>query len=355
MPEHFHIAGRSYDQDAIRAECVTLTKDPHTADYQQDIWLFIQQWFNDNTHISVRTSGSTGAPSERRIPKEWMRASARVTALALGLHPEDRALLCISAKHIGGMMMIVRSFEIGMRLEIEAPSRSPKTTQQVDFTAKVPMQVQTLLEANDDLRPFGKIIVGGAPLDPRTERKLLRIETPIYATFGMTETVSHIALRRLSGEMASPLFETVEGVAVSCGDDGRLKMTIAHMDQLELVSNDLVDIIDSQHFIWKGRVDNIINSGGIKLSPEVIESQLSEQIDLAFFIHKQEDAMYGEMVVLCIEGSPTDTLKIKQAIDAIPKSKQRPKEVYLFDRFSRTENGKLLRTQTFIQEKRRLF
>ncbi len=118
MPNHFHIAGNSFDRGSIIAESITLINGPHVSDYEKDIWSFIQQWFNDDEHIIVRTSGSTGAASERSIPKEWMRASARTTAHALDLRPEDRALLCISARHIGGMLMIVRSFEVGMRLEI---------------------------------------------------------------------------------------------------------------------------------------------------------------------------------------------------------------------------------------------
>lgn len=355
MLDQFHIAGKSYNLDAILAECYTLTNDPYSSDYLKDIWLFIQQWFNESKEVTVRTSGSTGTPSERRIPKDWMRASAHKTALALDLHPEDKSLLCISAKHIGGMMMIVRSFEVGMRLEIEAPSRKPSSTQDVDFTAMVPMQVQALLESGDDLRQFGKIIIGGAPIDPITERKLFEIETPVYATFGMTETVSHIALRRLSGEMASPWFETLEGVEVSCGDDGRLQIRIAHLDQLEVVSNDLAEVIDSRHFIWKGRADNIINSGGVKISPEELESHLSEHIDIPFFIHQKEDESYGEKVVLCLEGNSIDAGEIKRWINTIVDTKHRPKEVYIFDQFSRTENGKLQRSQTFSQEKRRLF
>ncbi len=251
--------------------------------------------------------------------------------------------------------MIVRSFELGMNLFIEAPSRMPHISKQMDFTAMVPLQAKSLLLEGNDLSKFGTLIIGGAPIDPVTALKLRAIGTPIFATFGMTETVSHIALRRMSGDLASDVFQTLPGISISKDEEDRLEIEIEHMDKMSIASNDLVEIMDGSHFRWKGRIDNIINSGGIKINPESLESKLSEVLKTPFFIHKEVDATYGEVAVLCLEGLEMNIPILEDAMNTIADSRKRPKAAYLISEFIWTSNGKLRRNQSFLQEKRRLF
>jgi O-succinylbenzoic acid--CoA ligase len=349
-----YIAGASIDKDALLNLAKLVLSNEESPKFQKDVWKFIQHWFDDKTLITVYTSGSTGKPSEKKIPKRWMQSSAKATGKALGLHAGQSALLCISAQHIGGMMMIVRSLELGMNLIIQDPSRMPDTYAQMDFTAMVPLQVKSLLEEGNDLSKFGTLIIGGAPIDSKTEAKLRSIQTPVFATFGMTETVSHVALRRLSGKLATNVFQTLPGIKVSKDKDERLVIEIAQMDNMSLLSNDLVEIIDDTHFVWKGRVDNIINSGALKINPESLESELAKALKIPFFIHKEEDETYGDVAVICLEGEEINEDVLEEAFQSVSDSRRRPKIAYLIPKFIWTSNGKLRRGQTFAQEKRRL-
>ncbi|NND93236.1 MAG: AMP-binding protein [Flavobacteriales bacterium] len=355
MSESVNIDGIAYDLDKLKSKWEAILSDVSSPEYQKDIWGFIKHWFDERDHIEVTTSGSTGSPSLKRIPKRWMSSSAKATAKALDLESSKRAFLCISTRHIGGMMMIVRSLEIGLSLITSAPVRKPIVDQKMDFTAMVPLQVKSILESGGSLLQFGTIIIGGAPMDSRTEKQLKSLETPIFSTFGMTETVSHIALRRLSGELATDVFETLPEVRVSSNAEGRAQVHIPYFDDLTLISNDHIEIIDPQHFLWIGRLDNVINSGGLKIYPESVEAKLADLVDQIFFIYKQTDSVFGEVSVLCLEGKSADEDQIKAAIRSIGDSKLRPKIVYLIEEFIRTETGKIQRALSFNQEKRRLF
>jgi len=350
-----YIAGASFDREALLSLAKLVLSNEESPTFQLAVWQFVQDWLDETVLIQVKTSGSTGKPTKKQIPKRWMQSSAKATGEVLGLKAGQSALLCISAEHIGGMMMIVRSLELGLNLSIEAPSRLPHSSEKMDFTAMVPMQVKSLIQDGNDLSAFGTLIIGGAPQDPETLLKIRKVNSPVFATFGMTETVSHIALRRLSGDLASDIFHTIEGVSVSKNEEDCLVIDVEHMDNMSLTSNDLVEIIDSSHFRWLGRIDNVINSGGIKINPEALESELSEAVSTSFFIHKEEDDTYGESVVICLEGVEMNEQIIRDALRTIADSRKRPKRAYVIQKFIYTSTGKVKRNQTFLQEKRRLY
>lgn len=358
MKEGFRIAGQHYLPEDVEARIQELSAQDleglELEGLELEVWQFIARWYDCSESIALQTSGSTGRPKLLNIPKRWMRTSAAATTQALGLASGMRALLCISPKYVGGMMMIVRSLELGLDLYLDAPSRQPSTAIPVDFTAMVPLQVEQLLAEGQALSQFGRIIIGGAPLSAQTAARLGDAGTPVYATFGMTETVSHIALRRLDGAARSEHYETLADIRVSSDADGRLIMDIPQFDRLRLQSNDQVEILDPQHFTWLGRTDNAINSGGLKIHPEQVEQLLAGKLDSPHFVHGEAHTEYGQCAVLCLAGEALSEEELLTVLEGIHPSTLRPKRVYLLEEFIHTENGKLRRQASFAQEKRRL-
>jgi O-succinylbenzoic acid--CoA ligase len=311
------------------------------AAYKQ-VLRFLVLWNDASSLIQVQTSGSTGTPKTLNIPKSWMEESARRTLSQLGIPYGSKALLCISPFHIGGMMMIVRSIVHRMKLTVLPPSSMPLTEESFDFTAMVPLQVQTLLKEQKDLEKYGTLIIGGAPISHSLEADLQKRKHPVFATFGMTETVSNIALRRLNGYDTDAYFHCHPGISVSQEHDGRLKIRIPYMDDLELVTNDLVEVINESTFLWKGRADGVINSGAVKLIPELIESKLSKVIPNEFFISSKADESLGQSLILVLE-SPEIKASLIKDLQQVLSSYERPKAIYICDEFERTATGKILK------------
>lgn len=209
-----------------------------------------------------------------------MQASARLTGQTLGLQPGDAALVCLNVRYVAGVMMLVRGLELGLSLTIQEPSGNPlanldPATDRFAFAAFVPLQLQTILEQTPDKMPIlngmKAIVVGGAATSLALERALQVITAPVYATYGMTETVSHIALRRLNGPDASEVFTALDGVTLGTDERGCLHSTAAATNFEQIQTNDVVELIDPAHFRLLGRADRVINSGGVKIQPERVE------------------------------------------------------------------------------------
>jgi len=305
----------------------------------------ISAWENEKDFMEVNTSGSTSAPKTIHIKKEWMKASALLTLETLDIKPGQKALLCISLDHIGGIMMLIRAMIGTLQLHILAPSSSPEITESVDFTALVPMQVYSLWQKNTSLNEFGTVIIGGAPLSPRWEHILKQRKIPIYATFGMTETVSHIALKRLDGENAKPYFRCLPGLKASVDVEQKLILDIAHFDGLHLQTNDAVELIDEKKFIWKGRADFMINSGGKKVFPEFLEQRMSKYLEVEFFISSIAHEQLGETIVLCLESSPLN-MPSPSSWEKILQAHEIPRRIFAIPEFKRTASGKVLRKES---------
>ena len=268
---------------------------------------FLAQWRQPSPTITVTTSGSTGTPKTIHVYKERMRASARATCQALHLHEGQRALLCLSTRYIAGMMMVVRALECGMQL-VEAPvSQHPLSTDvgEIHFAAMVPAQVWASLNVERErerLSHIGCLIIGGGSIDEALERKLSSFPNAIYSTYGMTETLSHVALRRVSGSDASPWYRPLPGVTISAGADNCLVIDAPHVCEGRLHTHDIVCFHpDGIRFQILGRSDNVICSGGVKIQTEEAERLLRPHISLPFMITKRPHPQWGEEVVLLVE------------------------------------------------------
>ena len=315
---------------------------------------FLSEWNNDSLFVHVQTSGSTGAPKPMLAEKRRMLASARITNDFLGLREGDAALLCMSLDYIAGKMMVVRSIERGLKLITVEPSGHPLNHSQlatddcqIDFAAMVPLQVYNTLQVPEErkrLLQIRHLIIGGGAIDEALGAELKNFPNAVWSTYGMTETLSHIALRRLSGPEASDWYIPFPSVKVSLSDDGCLVIDAPEVCPGRLVTNDIAEI-SPQGFRILGRKDNVICSGGIKIQIEEVESRLRPFLRVPYLISKRPDPKFGEVSVLLTEGSVDEARQICERI--LPKY-YLPRHYLHVDRIPLTETGKPARQQAAL-------
>lgn len=325
-------------------------------EFESSLFAFIQQWFSEKEIFEQHTSGSTGIPKPIWITRSQMIASAKLTADALGLTNGQTALLCMNPEYIGGKMMIVRSFVCGMRLIAIEPSSRPLQNLNipVDFTAMVPLQIfETVrsVEAQSLNRVRTLLIGGGAP-DNETVELIQRYACTCYSTYGMTETISHIALQQLNGDGRTPFFRVFPGIHISRDDRECLVVDCEYLPEA-VVTNDLVEITDDSTFVWLGRWDNVINTGGIKIIPEKLETEVSKimrslELSNRFFVAGVPDARLGSKLLLFMEGEVDrgkQVLLMQRLSGELPKY-HTPRVIVPCHQFLSVANGKIDRKAT---------
>ena len=265
---------------------------------------FVSDWQSDSPTLLVHTSGSTGKPKPMLVEKRRMEASARITCGFLGLRAGDTALLCMPLDFIAGKMVVVRSLVWGLRLVAVEPSGHPLKglTESPTFAAMVPMQVYNSLKVEEErrlLRGITHLIIGGGAVNSDMAEELRGFPNAVWSTYGMTETLSHIALRRLSGAEASEWYEPFDGVGVTTNADGCLVIDAPAVCAQPLVTNDIAEVApDGRRFRIRGRRDNVVCSGGLKLQIEEMEARLQPHLNVPYMISKRPDDKFGEAVVL---------------------------------------------------------
>jgi len=316
--------------------------------FRLDLFRFLTDWFNDSEEMTVQTSGSTGEPKLIRVRKSQLMNSACATCYQLRLAPGDRVLLCMSLQFIAGKMMVVRSLVAGLDLHLVPPSGFPLKDTDVHFrfAAMVPMQIYNSLQVSlerERLKRIGVLLVGGSAVDPKLETTLKAFPNPVYASYGMAETLSHIALRRINGPEASDYFTLLPTIRVFLSEEQCLIVDAPLVCDHRLYTNDHAEMLGDGSFRILGRIDNVINTGGIKVQTETLEAFLSDFIDLPFAISSLPDEKFGEIIVLAIEGLLDDAL-LTQTLHAenLP-AHQFPKQIISMDVLPRTESGKINR------------
>ena len=309
---------------------------------------FIDEWNNDSAYVEVKTSGSTGEPKRMLVEKRRMLNSARITCDFLGLKPGDTALLCMSTDYIAGKMMVVRSIERGLRLIEVEPCGHPLADNyqlstinyQLNFAAMVPMQVFNSLQVPEEkerLMAIRHLIIGGGAIDEAMEAELRTFPHAVWSTYGMTETLSHIALRRISGPEASEWYTPFATVKLSTTDEGCLVIDAPEVCAQRLTTNDIVELKPDGRFRIRGRKDNVICSGGIKIQIEEVEQTLKKYMRVPYIISKRKDEKFGEIVVLLTEGDTAEAQTICEQV--LPKYHQ-PKVYLHVNQIPLTETGK---------------
>lgn len=304
---------------------------------------FLAEWGDSASTVLVHTSGSTGTPKELRVEKERMEESARLTCSFLRLKRGDSALLCMPLKYIAGKMVVVRSLVAGLRLLSVTPSGHPLKglAEAPVFAAMIPMQVYNSLLVPEEkvvLRQIKHLIIGGGAIDTQLARELKDFPNAVWSTYGMTETLSHIALRRLNGPDASDWYTPFEGVRIRLSQESTLIIHAPKVCEEELTTNDIAEINAHGQFRILGRKDNTINSGGVKIQIEQVEALLTDHLPRPFLITSAPDEKFGEVVVLLLEGEPSEDIEpiCKQVLPPY----WRPKRILSVSRLPLTGTGK---------------
>jgi O-succinylbenzoic acid--CoA ligase len=323
-----------------------------TEQWQLDIYTFILEWLDENKQVKAKTSGSTGSPKDIRLEKAKMIESAKMTGEFFKFKKEDKALLCLSPRFIAGKMMIVRAIIWQMNLICVKPDGHPlnEPNSIIDFAAMIPLQVSNNIHNKSQIEKIKTILIGGGVVDKNLEDKLGNINCDFFSSFGMTETLSHVAIKTLNGPNKSNTYKALNGITFTLDDRNCLKIKAQKLINKEIVTNDIVNLISSTEFEWLGRFDHVINSGGIKLFPEQIEEKLSSYINQAFFLIGIPDEYLGEKMILLIESndhSEEQKKKILAKIEPYLENFQSPRDIFTISKFKRTSTGKIQRKATF--------
>lgn len=325
---------------------------------QQVVREFLQQWFDPTvTTIAAQTSGSTGPPKTILLSRRQLLASAAATADYFDFKAGQRALLPLSVRFIAGKMMLVRAWLSGLQLQLVPPSNNPlewvDPALNFDFAVLVPLQLEKLL-AQQQLHRFGKLLLGGADLPPQLKKAVVAQSVPVYQGFGMTETVSHIALRRLNGPQPDEGYRALPGIRLSVDERSCLRITGPATDHSWVQSNDLVTLLAADRFLWRGRYDLVINSAGIKVALEEIESRIYELIPtndcfdwlhgLPLAVGSMPHPRFGETAALWVEGgTPTEDERVRSLLcfkEFMPLG-WAPNAVFVVHELPRLPSGKI--------------
>lgn len=309
---------------------------------------FLTEWNNDAPTVSVSTSGSTGVPKVIQIEKARMIESAKSTCSFLNMKQGNTALLCMPLDYIAGKMMVIRSIVAGLRLITVEPSGHPLhgITEHIDLAAMVPLQIYNSLSVPSELAVLSDIsntLIGGGAIDTQMEEKLRTVKGQLWSTYGMTETLSHIALRAVNGPRRSPAYTPLDGVYISLSADSTLVIDAPKISPSILTTNDIAKLNADGTFTIIGRKDNVICSGGIKIQIEEVETVLERDLPMPFAITSTHDEKFGEAVIMLVKADRI-TDDILSAISHLPKYWQ-PKSIILTDHIPTTGTGKKARAE----------
>lgn len=348
--------------------------------YYKKVFDFKKAWESGQEAFEIQTSGSTGTPKTIILHRKQMLASVKMTAKAFNLEEGDTAFCCLNIDYIAGMMMLVRAFEIGMDLVVVEPKSNPfediekhlyilKANRGQNFFAFVPLQIQMLLESkpifSEILNSAKAIIIGGAAVNDAILEKVQTIYRPVYVTYGMTETLTHIAIKRINGSEKDDFFNTLDDVDVKLNDESCLMIKSKTTDSEWITTNDVAEIVNGSSFVLHGRIDNVINSGGIKIQLEKIEKAAEvvlkklktdeQKFDGRYFVFSLPDEKLGERLIFVLEKETNEAfpsredatkIGILQGFKEILPKFEVPKEVFFIGKMIETPTGKIDKIKT---------
>ncbi len=335
----FKLNGISFSNDSLLVKATTLVD--RSNDFEAEIGRFLIAWLNNETDVKVQTSGSTGEPKNIYLSKEAMKASALATGLFFNLKASQSALLCLPVSYIAGKMMLVRAMVLGLDIDTVIPKIDLDiSSKQYDFVAMIPSQVEKNL---DVLNQFSILIIGGGTVSHTLKNQLQRTNASVFETYGMTETITHIAIKPINKIDYKPYFKILPNITISQDNRNCLVINAPQLHNETIITNDVVNLYSETEFEWLGRVDNVINSGGLKLFPEKIEAKLEPFINERFFIASKKDTTFGEIAILIVEAK---TNQLDNSIFDVLNKSEIPKAVYAIPNFVETSSGKIQRVKT---------
>jgi O-succinylbenzoic acid--CoA ligase len=339
----FKLNGLPIALEALEDVAYSLTKEGET--FEREYGEFLLDWLDQSDDIVVKTSGSTGEPKNFVVKKEHFLASARLTGEVFELFPGNRTLLGIPGSFIAGKMMFVRALVLGLDLLVVRPSKNPlkETSRRFHFVAMTPYQLANSL---DEINRVDTLLIGGAPFPKSLELRLKSYKGKVVESYGMTETLTHIALREVHPNVQKG-FTAIPGVSFCVDDRSCLAINAPHLGLENLQTEDLVELHDELHFVWKDRLDRVINTGGIKVFPGQIEYKIDPFIEARFFVGSQSHEQWGEQVVLYVEGNRPnpDVISAVRSVSDYEKG-EKPKAIYWISVFRELHSGKVDRLGT---------
>lgn len=335
----FKLNGKHYTLSALKEVALDFAKQES---YKTHVGNFLLDWLNDKDYVVVNTSGSTGTPKAIKLQKQAMVYSAKATGDFFKLEPNHKILHCLPSNFIAGKMMIVRALVLGLDVHIVTPSSKPleEISKEYEFCAMVPLQLENSLKK---IHKIKTLIVGGAAVSNILKNKLETLSTRIYATYGMTETITHIAIKPLNYSNETSYYNTLPNITVKTDERECLVINASQLNSEAIVTNDVVTLKSETSFKLLGRYDNIINSGGIKFIPEQIEQKLQPLINSRFFIASENDKQLGERLIIIIEAEENS---INPSIFSVLEKYETPKKIYYLNRFIETTTSKINRIKT---------
>lgn len=330
--------------------------------FAEKVKSIIHSWERGDQWFSIRTSGSTGKPKKWQFSRQSLIQSARLTGQTFELRPGDTAMLCMDTAYVAGFMMVIRALVLDLKLVVTRPVANPlsniSSDMAVDFIAVVPIQLQTMIVGGSSsivkLNRMKAVLVGGAPVERALEKLVQQIHVPVYQTYGMTETLTHVAIRRLNGSLHGDFYQPLNGVKTSLDERGCLVLETPVLPGQEFITNDLVKLKSDGSFRWLGRYDNVINSGGFKIQAEKVEDAALEV--LSGWQHQAEvlaipspNPKLGQKLILLIK---TENLS-QEKLDSLQQNLKEklhpyevPKEIRVVKNFIYTASGKVARKET---------
>lgn len=355
MGNTFHgllLNNKIYPIDSLKEVCTIVTNDSSKPEWEQKIYAFIAEWLDDKDYITQYSSGTTGKAKEIKLSKSAMIASAKKTCDLFSLGFGQTALLCLPVEYIAGKMMIVRAFVGGLNLLYTEPSSFPEFSNfgQIEFCAMVPLQAYNALNSVETLRKIRTIIVGGGEIRDELEVMLRDLPNQVFATYGMAETCSHIAIRRVSGLEYERYYHAIPGVSFTVDERNCLAIKADFLHD-KVQTNDVIDLVDAETFRWIGRYDNLINSGGVKIVPEEVEAIVSKTTGLDCAVIGLPDKKLGQRVVLILEkgGSEITPEEVKSALISELPNRLQPKEIVFVEELPRNHSFKVDRNKLAAQ------
>lgn len=343
---HFNYNGKAIPYRSIPSFIVKLVQSNDKT--ENNLGNFLSDWFDDASFITVKTSGSTGNPKVIRLSKRAMVQSAKNTLSYFHLKAGDTICLTLPCLYVAGKMMVIRAL-IGNLNLITAPASSnpfSKVTSQFNFVALVPNQIESFLQYESVNKQSCKVLVGGGSISNTLYKKIQNSPSLFYQSYALTETASHVAIRAINDTpFTSNAYEALDGITFKKDKRNCLVIYSNYLDQSKFVTNDIVELLSPTSFLYKGRFDNIINSAGIKLNPELIEHKLESFIEARFYIGKMEDDVLGHKIILIIEGNKNhhNTNDLNVRMRELLHKHEVPKQLIFIDEFKETPTGKIIR------------
>lgn len=309
------------------------------------LWLsFLSEWYDSNDFIEVQTSGSTGTPKTITLKKNFVAASAQRTIRFFDFQEGDRILHCLPSNFIAGKLMTVRALVGKLDLQLVDPASdftSLPTDKPIKFAAMVINQARKYLVL--PVQNIENLLIGGSAIPQPLEEKVQLISTHCYSSYAMTETATHVALRKLNGANKTEYYTCLDGISVELDKRDCIRILMPGLENGAIQTNDLGELKDHRHFKVLGRIDNVIISGGIKFMPEQIEGKLAKEMPLPYAIGSAPDERLGEKIILMVEGLAGE--KVKTRIENYCKNLlakfEQPREIRFIAHLPRTENGKI--------------